>query len=404
MEKTMYPLSGYRVVDFGWVAAGAAAGKILADMGAEVIKVETTTRLDTTRFSPDNVERSPETDPGFHAINRNKLGITVDMTKPEGADLLKKLVRVSDVVLENFAPGVMKRFGLDYESLRHEKPDLIMVSMPGLGSWGPHWNAIDYAPSIAALSGLTGMIGYCGGNAVGIHVAYSDFSAATNAALAILAALIHRRRTGEGQNIEVAQLEALVSCLGEAVLYCQVTGKNPETLGNRHPMMAPHNNYRCKGEDKWVSIAVKTEEEWEMLVEAMGAPPSLRKDIFSTREGRLSHQEELDNIMTSWTVNYTPDEITDILQPAGVAACPVMDIGECYLNPHFQEREDFTCVEHPVTGNDFIVNMPWRMSETSGGIYRPAPTLGQHNQYILEDILGLSKEEITVLEQKEALK
>ena len=404
MEKAMYPLSGFRVVDFGWVAAGAAAGKILADMGAEVIKVETTTRLDTTRFSPDNVERSPETDPGFHAINRNKLGITVDMTKPEGADLLKKLVRVSDVVLENFAPGVMKRFGLDYESLRHEKPDVIMVSMPGLGSWGPDWNTIAYAPGIAALSGLTGMIGYCGGKAVGIHVAYSDFSAATNAALAVLAALIHRRRTGEGQNIEVAQLEALVSCLGEAILYCQATGKNPGTLGNRHPMMAPHNNYQCKGEDKWVSIAVKTDAEWEMLVKAMGNPSSLRKDIFSTREGRLSHQEELDNIMTSWTVNYTPDEVTDILQPVGVAACPVMDIGECYLNRHFQEREDFTCVEHPVTGADFIVNLPWRMSETSGGIYRPAPMLGQHNQYILEDILGLSKEEITVLEQKEALK
>jgi benzylsuccinate CoA-transferase BbsF subunit len=169
-------------------------------------------------------------------------------------------------------------------------------------------------------------------------------------------------------------------------------------------MMAPHNNYRCKGEDKWVSIAVKTEEEWEMLVQIMGNPPSLRVEIFNSREGRLNHQEELDNIITSWTVNYTPDEVTDILQHVGVAACPVMDIGECYLNPHFQEREDFTCVEHPVTGADFIVNLPWRMSETSGGIYRPAPMLGQHNQYILEDILGLSKDEIAFLEQKEALK
>ncbi|MBN2077272.1 MAG: CoA transferase [Dehalococcoidales bacterium] len=404
MEKEMYPLSGYRVVDFGWVAAGAAAGKILADMGAEVIKVETTTRLDTTRFSPDNVERSPETDPGFHAINRNKLGITVDMTKPEGAELLKKLVKVSDVVLENFAPGVMKRFGLDYKSLCLVKPDIVMVSMPGLGSWGPHWNTIAYAPGIAALSGLTGMIGYCGGKSVGIHVAYSDFSASTNAALAVLAALIHRKRTGEGQNIEVSQLEALISCLGEAVVYSQVAGKDPGTQGNRHPLMAPHNNYQCKGDDKWVSIAVKTNEEWENLVGAMDNPSSLRAEKFSTREGRLRHREELDEIITSWTLNYTAEEITDILQHADVAAFAVLDIGECYLNPHFQEREDFICVEHPVTGADFIVNMPWRMSETSGGIHRPAPMLGQHNQYILEDVLGLSKDEIKVLEQKEALK
>ncbi len=403
MTKQMYPLNGYRVVDFGWVAAGAATGKIFADMGAEVIKVETRTRLDTTRFSPDNVERSPETDPGFHAINRNKLGITVDMTKPEGTELLKKLVRVSDVVLENFAPGVMEKLGLDYESLRREKPDLIMVSMPGLGSWGPHRDAVAYAGTLAALSGLTGMIGYYSGRVMGIHVAYSDFSAATNAAVAVLAALIHRRRAGEGQNIEVAQLEALVSCLGEAVLSYQVTGKNPGTQGNRHPVMAPHNNYRCNGEDSWVSIAVKTEEEWKMLVQAMGTPPSLQAEIFNSREGRLRHLEELDKIITSWTVHYSPDEVTDILQRVGVAACTCMDIGDAFFNPHYQEREDFVTMEHPVTGTDYMPNLAWRMSETSGGVYSPAPMLGQHNEYVLGDILGISKDEIAALKEKKVL-
>ena len=149
---------------------------------------------------------------------------------------------------------------------------------------------------------------------------------------------------------------------------------------------------------------MKTNEEWEKLVGAMDNPSSLRAEKFSTREGRLRHREELDEIITSWTLNYTAEEITDILQHADVAAFAVLDIGECYLNPHFQEREDFICVEHPVTGADFIVNMPWRMSETSGGIHRPAPMLGQHNLYILEDVLGLSKDEIKVLEQKEALK
>ncbi len=402
MTMQSYPLTGCRVVDFGWVAAGPMAGRIWADMGAEVIKVESHKRLDTTRFSPDNVQRSPETDPGFHSINRNKLGITVDMTRPEGIELLKRLVRVSDVVSENFGPGVIQKFGLDYESLSREKPDLIMISMPGLGNWGPHSNAVAYAPSLQALSGLTGMIGYYGGRAMGIHTAYSDFNAATNAAFAVLAALIHRKNTGEGQYIELAQIESLVSCLGEAALFSQVTGVSPGTQGNRHPSMAPHNNYRCNGEDKWISIAVKTEQEWERLKLAMKTP-SLDSEMFSDRESRLRHLEELDSIISSWTAQYTPEELADMLQEVGVAACPVMDIGECYLNPHYQEREDFTCVQHPVTGDDYIVNLSWRMSETSGGIYRPAPMLGEHNDYILGKVLGLSGEEIAVLKEKEVL-
>ena len=167
MAKPVNILDSIRVVDFGWVAAGPSVGKLLADMGAEVIKVETRNRLDTTRFTPENIQRSPETDPTFHSINRNKLGITVDMTQPEGNDLLRKLISVSDVVTENYLPGVMQKYGLDYESLRSVKPDIIMVSMPGFGSWGPLAKMPSYAPTLAAMSGLESMVGYPGERVLG---------------------------------------------------------------------------------------------------------------------------------------------------------------------------------------------------------------------------------------------
>lgn len=403
MKGNEYPLWNCRVVDWGWVAAGPSATKILADMGAEVIKVETRNRPDTTRFTNDNVERSPETDPVFHALNRNKLGITVDMSKIEGTKLLKKLVKVSDIVVENFVPGVMKRFGLDYESLRQEKPDLIMVSMPGIGNLGPLANTPAYAPSIAALSGLTSMEGYYGERPMGMQQPYSDYSAGVHAACAILAALIHRKHTGEGQYIEVAELEALISCLGEPMLYYQVSGKVPGTMGNRHDIMAPHNNYRCKGEDNWVSIAVKTNKEWDNFIHITDIPKELRSKKFSSRKSRLNNIEKLDDIITSWTINYTPKEVTDILQNAGVAAFPCMDIEDCFLDPHFQEREVFVSCTHPVMGEEIIPNLSWRMSETQGPIYRSAPLLGEHNKYILHDILGLSDDEIVVLNQKGVL-
>jgi benzylsuccinate CoA-transferase BbsF subunit len=403
MDKSKYPLRGIRVLDFGWVAAGPSATKILADMGAEVIKVESRKRPDTTRFTPDNIERSPETDPAFHSLNRNKLGITVDMAKPEASGLLRTLAGKCDIVLENFFPGVMKKFGLDYESLCRINPAIIMVSMPGLGNWGPQAETPAYAPGLAALSGLESMVGYKGERALGLQQPYSDYNAGTNSAFAALAALIHRKRTGEGQYIEVAQIEALVACIGEAILDYQVTGKIPGLEGNRHGQMAPHNNYLCQGDDKWVSIAVRTEDEWRKIVKVMADEPRLRDKRFAGLEGRLRHEEVLDGIISSWTIGRTAEEITRELQQAGVAAFPCMDIGDCFVDPHYQEREVFIPIEHPVSGDEFIANLSWKMSETNGEVYRPAPLLGQHNQYVFGDILGLSQEEIARLEEKEVI-
>jgi benzylsuccinate CoA-transferase BbsF subunit len=325
------------------------------------------------------------------------------MTKPEGSDLLRKLAAKSDIVVENFYPGVMKKYGLDYESLCKIKPDIIMISMPGLGSWGPQAETPAYASGLAALCGLESMVGYRGERPLGLQQPYSDYNAGANSAFAALAALIHRKRTGEGQHVEVAQIEALIACLGEAVLDYQVTGKTPGLEGNRHGRMAPHNNYPCAGNDKWVSIAVRTEAEWRNLVEAMADEPRLREEKFASLEARILNQDELDDIISSWTLSRTAKQITEVLQSSGVAAFPCMDIGDCFLDPHYQQRGVFFSIEHPVTGGEFIANLSWKMSETNGGIYRPAPLLGQHNSYVFEELLGLSKEEIANLEEKEVI-
>ena len=403
MDNNKYPLQGVRVLDFGWVAAGPSATKILADMGAEVIKVESRKRPDTTRFTPDNIERNPETDPAFHSLNRNKLGITIDMTRKEGCDLLRQLAAKSDIVLENFFPGVMEKFGLDYDTLVKIKPDIIMVSMPGLGNWGPLAKTPAYAPNLAALSGLESMVGYEGGRSLGLQQPYSDYNAGTNAAFAALAALIHRRRTGEGQYVEVAQIEALVACIGEAVLDYQVNGKIPGHRGTRHGQMAPHSNYPCDGDDKWVSIAVQTEDQWQKLIGIMSDAPRAKDPKFASLAGRQQHEEELDRIISEWTAGHTAEEITEQCQDAGVAAFSCMDIGDCFLDPHFQDREVFIPFEHPVSGDEFVANLSYRYSDTDGGIYRPAPLWGQHNQYVFGEILGLADDAIHALEEKEVI-
>lgn len=215
--------------------------------------------------------------------------------------------------------------------------------------------------------------------------------------------MIHHNRTGAGQHIEVAQIEALIACIGEAILDYQVTGKIPGLEGNRHGRMAPHNNYPCDGDDKWVSIAIRTDEEWKSLLQVMPDLPELSEEKFGTMEGRLDHQEELDEIISSWTIGHTAEEITEILQQGGVAAFPCMDVGDCFLDPHYQEREVFFSKKHPITGDEFITNLSWKMSETNGEVYLPAPLLGQHNRYIFEEILGLTKEEVALLEAKEVI-
>jgi benzylsuccinate CoA-transferase BbsF subunit len=383
------PLEGYRVIDFGWAAAAPRATCLLADMGAEVIKVETHRRLDPVRFGPDNIERDPEKDPLFHSINRNKLGILLDLTSSEGKSLIKDLIKKSDVVVENFSPGVMQRLSLDYAQLKKLKPDIIMASFPGVGNEGPLSKVVTYGPSLASLAGLDSLIGYEGERVLGIQQAYADINSALFGAFAIQVALYHREKFHAGQYIEVAQIESLLSTMPEPLMEFSFNGRSLTTIGNVDFRMAVHNNYPCEGEDKWVSIAILTDEEWENFCRAIGNPPWTLQSEFADSFRRLQHREKLDQHIRDWTRTKSPYEIMELLQRFDVAAAPCADTEDRFTDPHLEYRQNIVNIEHPATGLDFIPNVVCKLSETPGAIRRPAPMLGEHNSYVFGEILGL---------------
>ena len=408
------PLSNYRVIDFGTAWAGPMAAQLLADLGAQVIKVESRTRLDGLRLGRPIVGEDaaggdrglwPELQPVFHGINRNKLGVTLDLKTPEGLGLVKELIARSDVVMNNYSPGVLERLGLDYPQLRKLRPDIILVSMPSVGETGPLRDILAYAPIIQALSGLMSLVGYSGDEPlVGeLQAPWSDVVAALHAALAAVAALRHRNRTGEGQFIEVAQLEATTAMLGEGILGYQMTGQVPAPQGNFDPDFAPHNNYPCVSDDEWVAIAVGTEEEWRAFCRALGSPAWAGQSRFRDKAGRLAHIQELDRHVSAWTRRHSAGEITRLLQEQGVAAMPVMNIADQFADPHWQERQAYVDIEHPHVGAEWVYGTPWLLSDTPGSVRTPAPTLGQHNQYVFCQLLGLPARELKRLEDAQVV-
>ena len=408
------PLSSYRIVDLGSAWAGPMATQLLADMGAEVIKVESRERLDGLRLGRPIVGEDvaggdrglwPELQPVFHSLNRNKLGVTLNLRTGDGVDLAGRLIARSDVVMNNFSPGVLGRLGLDYQALRKHRPDIILVSMPAVGETGPLRDILAYAPIIQALSGLMSVVGYDQDEPlVGeLQSPWSDAVSSIHAALAALAALRHRNRTGEGQLVEVAQLEATASMLGEAFLSNQMKGVDRAPEGNQDSDFAPHNNYPCAGDDKWVAIAVKTEEEWRRFCQALGEPNWTRDRRFADRAARLGNTDELDMHVSEWTRRFSAQEITEKLQENGVAAMPVMNIEDQFLDPHLQQRQAYAQVEHPHAGAEWVYGMPWLLSETPGSVRTPAPLLGEHNDYVLHQLLGVPMDEMQRLQDQQVI-
>jgi benzylsuccinate CoA-transferase BbsF subunit len=399
------PLDGYRVLDFGWVLAGAIPGMVMADMGAEVIKVETRHRLDYMRQGRPIIgtERDPELNPMFHNVNRSKLSITLNTTHSEAVELARLLAARCDVVIENFSPGVMSRLGLGYEDLRRVKPDIIMVSISSNGQTGPLRDLRAYGPSIGAMAGLDSTLGYEGECPLGMKHAYADICGALHAVFAVVAALYHRKRTGKGQYIDLSMLRATVSTMGAGLMEHAMTGRVMGPKGNYDPAMSPYGNYPCRGDDRWVSIAVRTEDEWQGLKKAMGDPQWTTKPNFASRYQRLKHRREVDQQLAGWTADRTAEEITSLLQAHGVAAVPVMDAEERLSDPHFRERGLYREIEHPALGIEPIFNLMWKLSRNPGAIRRHAPLLGEHNQQVFGDILGLSPDEINRLEEAKVL-
>lgn len=388
-------LQGLRVIDFGWVWAGGVLGQVLADMGAEVIKMESKRRVDGMRLGKVfELGTTIEINPHFHNLHRNKLSVTVDIKQPKGAELVKRLARKSDVVIENFTPHVLPGAGLDYDSLTRVKPDIIMIAMSPTGQYGPLRDILAYAPIINALSGVDGLTGYQGENVLGLRHPYADPNASLFGAVAVLAALRYRKATGKGQYIDLSQWEATASLVGEAVMDYSMNGRVQGTQGNSHASMAPHGNYRCRGNDKWISIAVRTDEDWQGFCCAIDNPDWVRDERFCDRFSRLKNREELDKLVSQWTAQHEQYEATELLQKEGVAAMPVLDTEGVFFDPHFKERQVHIDVEHPLSGGEVIYGVTWKLSETPGSIRRHAPFLGEHNEYVFGEVVGLSKEEI----------
>ena len=399
------PLHSYRVLDFGWVLAGAIPGLVLADMGAEVIKVETRQRLDYMRMGRPIVgdQPDPEQNPMFHNVNRNKLSITLNTTHQKGVELARKLVARCDVVIENFSPGVMGRLGLSYEELCRMRPNLIMASISSTGQTGPLRNLRAYAPSIGALAGLDSTMGYEGGRPLGLKHAFGDICGALHTVFAIVAALYQRQRTGRGQYIDLSMLRATVATQGVGLMEYIVTGRVMQPRGNYDPTMAPYGNYPCAGEDRWVSIAVATDEEWQGLKAALGNPAWTADHKFASRYGRLKHRHELDRYLVQWTAGRSAETVTELLQSHGVAAVPVMGAEERLFHPHFRERGLYIDIDHPALGAEPIFNLMWNLSRTPSAVRRHAPLIGEHNEQVFCGILGMSAQEVKALQEAQVI-
>jgi crotonobetainyl-CoA:carnitine CoA-transferase CaiB-like acyl-CoA transferase len=399
------PLAGVRVLDVTQVWAGPYSTRWLADMGAEVIKVESIQHPDSERLSA--ARRGPAAaggepyfnrGPRFNQVNCNKLGITLDFSRPEGVGIYKRLVKVSDVVVENYSAGIMKRFGIDYESLRLIRPDLIMMSMPGFGSKGPQAHHLSYGPVQEAVCGLISITGYHPGEYLETGEFYADPINGSFGAAALFAALFNKRRTGRGVYIDLAQSEAMIACLPELVLEYQMTGRTLQSVANRHPFKAPHGCYRCSGEDQWLVISVGNEDEWRGLCEAMQQPHLLADPRLATMRDRLAHQDELDAVIEAWTADKEHYQLMHLLQREGVPAQAVVNIEEMIHDPHIQARGLLETVPSPWTGDQLTVGVPCKIPGVPAAIRRHAPGLGEHNRQVLQELAGVSDQELDALE------
>jgi benzylsuccinate CoA-transferase BbsF subunit len=391
------PLRGIRILDFGWILSVPHCTAWLGTLGAEVIRVESAARLDLGRLG---ITGAADGIPGvnrsasFNGLNYSKQSITLNVGTPEGLALARELVKVSDVVTENFATGVMDRLGLGYEALRAIKPDIIMLSGSTLGTSGPDREATGWGPNVCSYAGLPFLSGYPDGPPADLGGIWPDYMIGTLMAFAVLSAVHHHRRTGEGQRIEVAMGEVVTAMIPEAVLDYTMNGREPRRAGNRDATMAPHGVYPCRGEDAWVAIAVASDAEWRALAQEIATAGWPADPRFAGVDGRLRHQDELDGLLGTWTRGYTPYEVMEKLQAVGVAAGPVLSIPGLMDDPHLQSRGFVVTMDHPEVGRRAVAGLPARFGAMPELAYAPAPCLGEHNAPVFDGLLHLGPDEI----------
>ncbi|MFC1977205.1 CaiB/BaiF CoA transferase family protein [Chloroflexota bacterium] len=391
-------LEGIRVADFTRNVAGPLTTKILADYGAEVIKIEGRIKFDSHRMatpSKDNIfglNRGGD----FNQDNTGKLSVALNLARPEGVEVARKLIARADVVVENFAGGVMQRMGLGHEELKKIKPDIIILSSCMQGQTGPHAHHPGFGFHLSALSGFSHITGWPDREPLGLGP-YTDFIAPHFNVLAILAALDYRRRTGKGLYLDMSQYENGIHFMAPLILDYAVNQRVANRMGNRSACAVPHGAYRCRGEERWCAIAVFTDEEWQSFSKVIGNLTLTNNPKFSTLPARKENEEELDGLVEEWTINHSPEEVMSMMQAAGVAA-GVVETGEDLLehDPQLKHHHFFWELDHPEIGK-YQARGPAFVLSKSPCEVRRAPLLGEHNEYVLKKILGMSDEEIAGL-------
>ena len=335
----------------------------------------------------------------FNQYNQGKLSLALDLKHPDAVAVAKDLVSRSDVVCENFAAGVMERMGLGYEELRRIKPDIVMIALSGYGATGPEREFVSYGPAQVPLSGMSSVTGYAGWPPMHVGVSYGDPTAGLHGAVALLAALLHRARTGEGQYIDLSQQETSIAVLGEGILEQTLGRRAPERNGNRDPQMAPHGVFRCAGEQRWAAIAARNDGEWRELARLMGMPELASEPRFSTLQARKTNEDALEALVTAWTSQHSPERVTALLQEAGIPAFTSMNSRDLTEDAQLAGSDFFVSLEHPEVGRQLHIGVPWVMSGTPCAVRRPAPCLGEHTDRVLRDILEYPEEKIAALRE-----
>jgi crotonobetainyl-CoA:carnitine CoA-transferase CaiB-like acyl-CoA transferase len=400
------PLSGVHVLDFSWVWGGPFCTLQLAQLGADVIRVESARRSCLFRNLLPFADNIPGLNRAglFNQVNQGKRSVLLDLSNPNALEVARTMVAWADVVVENFAPGVLTRIGLGYEALRPVRPDLIMISISGYGQTGPYRNYVSYGGLSGSQSGFYAQNGPSTDEPRDLGVTYADPAGGTLGALAILLALVNRALTGEGQYIDLSMLEALGTVGAEGLLEVAMNGHEPRRLGNHDRRMSPHNCYKARGDaEVWVSIAVGTDAEWRALCEAIGQPSLADDARFRTADLRRRKEEELDRIITQWTRHRDRWEITEMLQRAGVAAFPTLSNQDLFEDPHLMERGFVVDVDHPEAGRRKHTGICWTMSGTPNRKMTRAPLLGEHTDEVMQSVFGYSPDEIERLKAEGVL-
>lgn len=387
---------GVKIVGFVYAGVGTLTMKTFAEHGATSVRIESMTRPDNVRLAPPWKDDVVNVNGSFlfDIVNNDRLSVGLNMNHPRALEVAQMLVRWADVVVDNFRPGTMAKWGLSYEDIKKLKPDIIMISTSLFGNTGPHADMPGYGPHLQAYAGFTNMAGRPDGRSVMVGQSVPDFIAPTFGVTAVIAALDYRRRTGQGQYIDLSELETAIFGLAPALLDYTVNGRIQTRAGNSCHYAAPHNTYRCQGDDRWCAIAVFTEQEWRSLCEVMGNPEWSKEARFQTLLGRKENEADLDRLIEEWTVNYPPEDVMAKMQEAGVAAGVVQNAEDvCEHDPQVKHRHQFWELDQPVLGRHSYLGGCFTLSKTPRELKRGSPLLGEHSEYVYKELLGMSQEE-----------